>query len=80
LELREDDCALGVAADRGGQAFELTGGNDGVLPAEVLDDALLGASILAHALDEVQVGVTVDMLFADEHAELAADDKVIRQE
>jgi len=79
VELREDDRALGVAADRGGQAFEFARGNDGVLPAEVLDDALFGAAVLAHALDEVKVGVAVDALFADEHAELAPDDDAIRQ-
>jgi hypothetical protein len=42
----------------------LAGGNDGVLPAEVLDDALLGALILAHALDEVEAGVAVDSVLA----------------
>ena len=79
LELRQDHGALGVAGDGAGEALEFTGGDDDLLAAEVLDDALLGAAVLAHALDEVQVGVAVDVLLADEHAELAADNKAIRQ-
>ena len=69
LELRQDHGALGVAGDRAGQALEFAGGDDGFLAAEVLDDALFGAAVLAHALDEVEVGVAVDVLFADEHAD-----------
>src|SRR6185437_10129768 len=79
LELREDDGAFGVAGDRGGEPVELAGGDDDLLAAEILDDALLGAAVLAYALDEVQVGVAVDALLADKHAELAADNKAIRQ-
>ena len=43
-----------------------------LLPAEILDDPLLGTSSFAHALDEVQVGVAVARLLAHEHGELAA--------
>ena len=32
----------------------------------------LGAAILAHGLDEVEIGLSVDALLADEHAGLAA--------
>ena len=73
LELRQHHGALGVAGDRAGQALEAAGGDHGLLAAEVLDDALLGAAVLAHGLDEVEVGVAVDALLADEHARLAAD-------
>lgn len=72
LKLRQDDGAFGVTTDRQGQAFEFAGGKDGFLAAEILDDALLGAAVLADALNEVEVGVTSDALFADEHARLAA--------
>ena len=72
-ELGQDHGALGVAGDRTGQALELARGDDGLLAAEILDDALLGAAVLAHALDEIQVGVAVDVLLADEHAGLAAE-------
>jgi len=68
LELREDERPLGVAGHGGGQALEGAGGGDGLLAAEVFDDALLGAAALAHGLDEVEVGVAVDALLADEHA------------
>ena len=71
-EFGEHDGALGVAGDGAGEAFEATGGEDGVLAAEILDDALLGAAVLADGLDQVEVGVAVDVLFADEHAGLAA--------
>jgi hypothetical protein len=48
-------------------------GSDGrdLLTAEVFDDALLGAAFLAHALDEVQVGVAVDMFLADKHPQIS---------
>src|SRR3954470_3435730 len=62
LELRQDYGPLGVAGDGTGQALEGAGGGNGFLSAEVLDDALLGAAVLAHGLDEVEVGVTVDAL------------------
>ena len=80
FELREDDGALSVARHGGCQAFKLAGSDDDLLAAEIPDDALLGAAVLAYALDEVQVGVAVDVLLADEHAELAADSKEIRQD
>ena len=68
VDLREDERPLGVAGHGGGQALEGAGGGDGLLAAEVLDDALFGAAALAHGLDEVKVGVAVDALLADEHA------------
>ena len=73
LELGQHHGALGIARHRAGQAIELTRGDDGLLAAEVLDDALLGAAVLAHALDQVEVGVAVDALLADEHDGLAAE-------
>jgi hypothetical protein len=67
--LREDHGPLGVAGDGAGQALEGAGGSDGLLAAQVLDDALLGAAILARGLDEVEIGIAVDALLADEHAD-----------
>jgi hypothetical protein len=55
-ELGEHDGPLGVAGNRAGQPFEAAGGEDGVLAAEVLEDALLGAAVLADGLDQVEVG------------------------
>src|SRR3954470_15092103 len=68
VDLGEDQRPLGVAGHGGGQALEGAGGGDGLLAAEVLDDALPGAAALAHGLDEVEVGVAVDALLTDEHA------------
>ena len=79
LELRQHDGAFGVAGHRGGQALEPAGGDHRLLAAQALDDALLGAAVLAHGLDQVEVGVAVDVLFADEHAPLAAGVAGVRQ-
>src|SRR4051812_28272229 len=79
LDLRENHGPLGITGDRAGQALEGAGGGNGLLAAEVLDDALLGAAVLAHGLDEVEVGVAVDALLADEHAKLATDLAIVRQ-
>src|SRR3712207_3393942 len=53
-EFGQHDGPLGVAGDGAGEAFEAAGGEDGVLAAEVLDDALLGAAVLADGLDQVR--------------------------
>src|SRR3954467_2915248 len=79
LDLRENHGPLGVTGDGTGQALETAGGGNGLLAAEVLDDALLGAAVLAHGLNQVEVGVAVDALLADEHAKLAADLAIVRQ-
>ena len=63
---------LGIAADRAGQAFEIALFEHAFLATKILDDALLRAAALAHALDQVEVGVAVDRLFADVHGVLAA--------
>ena len=69
LELRENHGPLGVAGDGAGQALKGAGRREGLLAAQVLDDALFGAAVLAHGLDEVEVGVAVDALLTDEHAD-----------
>src|SRR4051812_5227626 len=61
-----------LAGDGAGQALEGAGGRQGFFAAQVLDDVLLGAAVLAHGLDEVEVGIAVDALLADEHGRLAA--------
>src|SRR5207253_343885 len=68
FDLRQHKGAFGVAGDGTGQALEGAGGGDRLLAAQVLDDALLGAAVLAHGLDEVEIGVAIDALLADEHA------------
>src|SRR3954453_22641294 len=72
LELRQNHGPLGVAGNRAGQALKGPGRREDLLAAQVLDDALLGAAVLTHGLDEVEVGVAVDALLADEHDQLAA--------
>ena len=41
---------------------------DHLLAAEIGDDALFGAAVLAHVLDQIDVGVAADALVADKHA------------
>ena len=79
LELRQHHGALGIAGHRGGEALQPAGGDHGLLAAQILDDALLGAAVLANGLDQVQVGVAVDALLADEHARLAPEVAGFRQ-
>jgi hypothetical protein len=52
---------------------EFTRGHNGILAAEILDDALFGAAIFTHALDKVEVGVAVDVLLAGEHAKISSE-------
>jgi hypothetical protein len=79
FDLRQHKGAFGVAGDGTGQALEGTGRCKGLLAAQVLDDALLGAAVLAHSLDQVEIGVAVDVLLADEHSRLAAGPAGVRQ-
>ena len=67
VDQREDHGALGEARRRARQPVEIAPGRDLLLAAEVLDDPLLGAPTLAHALDQVDVAVRADRLLADEH-------------
>jgi hypothetical protein len=71
-DLRQHHRPLGKPRDRGRQPLELAARQHRVLAAEVLDDLLLGPRPLADALDEVEIGVAVDRLVAQEHARLAA--------
>src|ERR1700758_1929947 len=41
---------------------------DHLLAPEIGDDALLGAAVLAHVLDQIDVGVAADALVANKHA------------
>ena len=59
--------SLGETRSGAGEAIEITTGLDHLLAAEVLDDALLGRAVLAHALDQVNVAVGADSLLAEEH-------------
>ena len=71
-ELRQHHRPLGEPGHRGRQAVELATRQHHLLAAEVLDDLLPGPRPLAHALDEVEVGVAVDRFLAQEHGALAA--------
>ena len=68
VEEREDHRALRHARGRAGQAIEVAVGVDVLLAAEVLDDPLLGAATLAHALNQIEVAVGADLLLTDVHA------------
>ena len=72
FNLRQHERPLGEAGDRGCQPVELATLQHRVLAAEILDDPLPGSRSLAQALDEVEIGVAVDGLLAQEHAALAA--------
>ena len=72
VEGRQDHGMLCIAADRVDEALEVAIFQHLLFAAEVLDDALLGAAIFAHALDQVEIGVAVDGFFADIHESLAA--------
>src|SRR5437016_10523602 len=49
------------------QPVEITARNDHFLAPEIGDDALLGATLLAYVLDQVDVGVGANALVASEH-------------
>ena len=51
-------------------------GHHSFLATEILDDPLLGASVLADALHEVEVSVAVDVLLADEHARVSSGKQI----
>ena len=59
-------------ATEAAQPVELATRQHRVLAPRILDDPLLGARPLTHARDEVEIGVAVDGLLAQEHAVLAA--------
>ena len=67
--------ALGETTDGGDQPDQRAGSEHGFLASEITDDALLGAPILAHALYQIEVGVAVDGLLADEHGISIADSR-----
>ena len=67
VDQRQDHRALRHPGGRTGQAVEIAVGLDLLLAAQVLDDPLLGAAALAHALDQVDVAVGADLLLAHEH-------------
>jgi hypothetical protein len=54
--------------DRACQTIEIAARDHDFLTPEIGDNALLGAAILAHILDQVDVGVGTDALVAGEHA------------
>lgn len=62
----------GKPRDRRRQPLEPAPGQHDILAAQILDDPLLGLLALAHALDEVQVAVALDLLLAHKHALLAS--------
>ena len=65
LNVGNDDGALAMPHQRGGQAIELTTGHQRVLAAEGADDPLADATALV--LDEVEVGVASRCFRANKH-------------
>jgi hypothetical protein len=57
---------------RSSQPLEPARDNDNLLATEGLGDVLPGVAVLAHALDEVEVSLTVDVPLAEEHFTIAA--------
>src|SRR5271163_2821672 len=68
LDQRQHHRTLRQPDDGARQPVEITARNDHFLAPEIGDDALLGAALLAHVLDQVDVGVGTDVLVAGEHA------------
>jgi hypothetical protein len=67
LHIGQDDGALAMPHQHGGQAIELATGHQRVLAAEGADDPLADATARALVLDEVQGGVASRCFLADKH-------------
>src|SRR5205085_6495736 len=67
LDQRQHHRTLRQPDDRARQPVEITARNDHFLAPEIGDDALLGATLLAYVLDQVDVGVGANALVASEH-------------
>lgn len=67
VEQGEDHRALCEARGGSRQAVEVSVAFDLLLTTEITNDALFGLAILTDGLDQVDVGVRTDALFADEH-------------
>ena len=58
---------LRQTGDRARQTVEIAARDDRLLAPEICDDALPGATVLAHVLDQVNIGVGANALVAGEH-------------
>src|SRR5271168_4294997 len=67
LDQRQHHRTLRQSDDGARQPVEITARNDHFLAPEIGDDALLGATLLAYVLDQVDVGVGANALVASEH-------------
>jgi len=67
LDQRQHHRTLRQPDDGARQPVEITARNDHFLAPEIGDDALLGATLLAYVLDQVDVGVGANALVASEH-------------
>ena len=63
----QNDRAIAMPHQRGGQAIQFAARHQHVLAAEGADDPLADATTLALVLDEVEVGVASRRLLADKH-------------
>jgi hypothetical protein len=68
LDQRQHHRTLRQPGNGARQTVEITARNDHFLAPEIGDDALLGATVLADVLDQVDVGVGANALVAGEHA------------
>src|SRR6478672_11112112 len=66
LDQRQHHRTLRQPDDGARQPVEITARNDHFLAPEIGDDALLGATLLAYVLDQVDVGVWANALLASE--------------
>src|SRR6202008_3229121 len=66
LDQRQHHRTLRQPDDGARQPVEITARNDHFLAPEIGDDALLGATLLAYVLDQVDVGVGANALVASE--------------
>ena len=67
LDHRQHHRTLRQPGDRARQPVEIAARDNDFLAPKIGDDALLGAALLAHVLDQVDVGVGTDTLVAGEH-------------
>src|SRR5436190_14852943 len=68
LDQRQHHRTLRQPDDGARQTVEITARDDHFLAPEIGDDALLGATLLAYVLDQVDIGVGANALVAGEHA------------
>lgn len=70
IDIGQNDAALCVTCDRGGQSVEFATCGQHILAAQSLDRALPDSFALAHALDQVKIAVAARDSFDDIHGQV----------